>query len=178
MAFALFAAAWPVAHAQEEPAVVRRATELREAPGESGRSVAPLPADTAVTRLGDRQGPWIKVRTGAGAAGWVHLFDIGPAGGGGNLASNALRSVTSLFSRPAAQRTTTSTSTIGIRGLGAEDLAQAQPDAAAVARMEALRLGEPQARQFARDAALKAVAVDPLPEPSRAPAAAHQGQQP
>jgi hypothetical protein len=159
-------------HAEEEAAVVKRGSELRETPGDTGRVLAPLPADTAVTRTGERQGAWVRVRTAAGAAGWVHLFDVGPASGSGsNAVAGALRSVTGLFSRPAAQRTTASTSTIGIRGLGAEDLAQAQPDPQAVARMEALRQSDNDARQFARRAQLTPVSVEPLPEPSRVPAA-------
>lgn len=168
------------ARAQEEAAVLRRASELREAPGDTGRSLAALPADTALTRLGERQGPWVRVRTAAGATGWVHLFDVGPASGAGSsggsgtgAAAGALRSITGFFSKPSTQRTTASTSTIGIRGLGAEDLAQAQPDTAAVTRMEALRQDEAQARRFARGAALATVPVEPLPVPA-APAAQPQ----
>jgi hypothetical protein len=158
--------------AQDEAALVKRATDLREAPAESGRSLASLPAETALTRLGDRQGPWIRVRTAAGATGWVHLFDVGPASRGAAApssggAAGALRGVTSFFTKPSEQRSATPTSTIGIRGLGAEDIAQAQPDTGAVTRMEALRVAEPQARQFARDAALKTASVEPLPAPSR-----------
>jgi hypothetical protein len=154
--------------AQEEPAQVKRTTELREAPGDASRSLAALPAEAAVTRLGERQGPWVRVRTAANATGWVHLFDIGtPTGSTGNAASGALRSVAGFFSKPAAQRSTTPTATLGIRGLGAEDLAQAQPDPAAVGRMEALRANEAQARQYARAAALTTVPVEPLPAPVR-----------
>jgi hypothetical protein len=112
------------------------------------------------------------VRTAAGATGWVHLFDVGPASRGaaaasGGGAAGALRGVTSFFTKPSEQRSATPTSTIGIRGLGAEDIAQAQPDTGAVTRMEALRVAEPQARQFARDASLKTASVDPLPAPAR-----------
>jgi hypothetical protein len=170
------AAAW----AQEEPAVVRRATELREQPGDAGRSLAPLPVDTAVTRLPERQGPWVRVRTAAGAVGWVHLFDVGAPGasaassGGG--ASGLLRGVTGFFSK-STPRSTVSTSTIGIRGLGAEDLAQAQPDMAAVARMESLRVSEQQARQFAREARWTPASVEPLPAPAAATSGAHPGGQ-
>lgn len=173
IAAVLAASALPgLALAEEEAAVVKRGSELRETPGDGGRVLAPLPAETAVTRTGERQGAWVRVRTTAGAAGWVHLFDVGPASGSGSGAmAGAFRSVTSLFSKPAAQRTTTSTSTIGIRGLGAEDLAQAQPDVQAVSRMEALRLSDNDARQFARRAQLAAVSVEPLPEPSQLPAA-------
>jgi hypothetical protein len=167
-------------HAEEEAALVKRGSELRETPGEAGRVLAPLPADTAVTRTGERQGPWVRIRTATGTAGWVHLFDIGPAtGSGSGSVAGAFRSVTSLFSKPSTQRTTTATSTIGIRGLGAEDLAQAQPDMQAVARMEALRQSDNDARQFARRASLSPVSVEPLPAPARAqPApAANQGDQ-
>jgi hypothetical protein len=166
------------AQAQEEPALARRTTELREAPGEAGRSLATLAADTPLTRLADRQGPWVRVRTAAGATGWVHLFDLGPAsdaaGTSGGGAASALRGVASFFTKPSQQRAITPTSTIGIRGLGAEDLAQAQPDTAAVTRMEALRVAEPQARQFAREAALRTESVEPLPVPARS----GQGGQP
>ncbi|RYY66411.1 MAG: hypothetical protein EOO24_54070, partial [Comamonadaceae bacterium] len=52
LALALAAGLPPAAQAQEEPAVVKRATELREAPGDAGRSLAALPADSTLTRLG------------------------------------------------------------------------------------------------------------------------------
>lgn len=160
------------AHAQEEAAVMKRPAELREAPGESARSLVLLQAQAPVTRLVGRQGPWVQVRNGTGATGWVHLFDLGPASGGSvgsNAATGALRGITGLFSKGGTQRgATTPTSTIGIRGLGAEDLAQAQPNAAAVAQMESLRQSEGQAREFAREAALAQVNVPPLPSPARA----------
>jgi len=165
--------------AQGEAAITRRATELREVPAESGRSLAALPAQSPLTRLGERQGRWIRVRTEAGATGWLHLFDVGtPSGATGSVASGALRSVASLFSKGGpSSATTVPTSTIGVRGLSAEDLAQAQPNPAAVARMEALRQSENQARAFAKAAALQPVAVDPLPVPS-GPAATPRGSDP
>ena len=86
----------------------------------------------------------------------------------GNAVTGALRGITSLFNRSGAgSPATLSTSTIGIRGLGAEDIANAQPNAAAVGQMESLRLDEAQARSFAADAALAPVAVQPLPVPGR-----------
>lgn len=174
-AAALIAAA--PALAQEESMIVRRASELRAAPAADGAVAASLPADSQVTRLGDRQGPWLKVRTAAGATGWVHLFDVrsssgaaegGNGSGGGNAVTGALRGVTGFFSKAPEQKTTTPTATIGIRGLGAEDLAQAQPDLQAVARMEALRASEADARRFAKQADLAAVNVEPLPAPAPA----------
>lgn len=161
----------------QEAAVTRRATELRDAPAETGRSIASLPAQAPVTRTAERRGPWVQVRTAAGDTGWVHLFDVGPAGssasaeggGGGKLLGGALRGVTNLFG--GGTRTTQTATTAGIRGLGAEDLAQSQPDAAAVRQMEGLRASESDARSFADRSAWRAAAVDPLPSagiPARA----------
>src|SRR3954468_13689151 len=87
----------------QEAAVTRRATELRETPGDTGRSLAALPAQAPVTRTAERQGPWVQVRTPAGATGWVHLFDLGPAStaaaadSGNGVFGSALRGVGSLF---------------------------------------------------------------------------------
>lgn len=156
----------PAASAQEA-AVTRRATELRDAPGDKGRSIAALPAQSAVTRTSERQGPWVQVRTDAGATGWVHLFDIGPASAakeGGSTAGNALRSVTGLFG---GSRQTQTGSTAGIRGLDAQDLANAQPNPGAVTQMEALRQNEADARTFARNASWSPATVEELPQPAR-----------
>lgn len=155
----------------EESALTRRALDLRATPGEAGAAVAHLAAQAPVTRLDGRQGPWIQVRTAEGATGWIHLFDLGPAASGvaapasGNVAANALRGVTNLFGGGASRQTGT---TAGIRGLEAEQLANAQPNPAAVQRMSGWRQSEADARAYAGRAAWKPVAVDPLPPPSRA----------
>lgn len=164
----LLSSAWA-----QEAAVTRRATELRATPSDQGASVASLAAQSAVTRTNERSGPWVQVRTAAGATGWVHLFDLGPAGGatasagGGNVVSGALRGMSTLFGGGSPQATTSTTA--GIRGLGAEDLAQAQPNAEAVRRMEALRTSDADTRSFANRSAWRPVAVEPLPEPASVP---------
>jgi len=161
-----------LAHAQSDAVLLKRATELREAPGENARSLAALAVRTPLTRSGTRQGAWIQVRTAEGASGWVHMFDVGSAAtaeapGAG---TNALRGLTSFFNRGSAQSgATTATSTVGIRGLGAEDLARSQPDMAAVAQADALRLDADQARQFASGAALASRPVEALPAPAPVP---------
>lgn len=163
--------AGPVAHAQADTVTIKRATELRETPGETSRSLAPLAVQTPVTRVGPRQGPWIEVRTAQGSNGWVHMFDVGsnlPVQGG-NTATGALRGLTSFFGRSsAAPAPTTATATIGIRGLGAEDIANAQPDLEAVTRAEGMRQDASQARQFGAAAQLAALVVEPLPVPAAA----------
>ena len=115
-----------------------------------------------------------------------------PAQGGAPSGSSALRGLTSLLTGGGASGGTTvptttvigstrmnwpavpgsassgtivPTTTVGIRGLSAEDIAQAQPNAEAVAQMEALRQSEAQARAFASGATLVSQTVTPLPSP-------------
>lgn len=166
----LLALAITQAHAQSEALLIKRPTELREAPAEAARSLAPLAVQTAITRLPARQGAWIQVRTAAGTTGWVHMFDIGttaaPAASS-NIATGALRGLSNFFNRGSAQSAnTTATSTVGIRGLTGEDIANAQPNLSALTQVEGLRQDATQARRFAAGAQLTARTVEPLPIPS------------
>ncbi|PJI96639.1 SH3 domain-containing protein [Acidovorax sp. 69] len=169
LAWAALAPLAGTAHAQEA-AVVKRATQLRDSPAESGASVAPLEANTVVTRGSERKGPWTKVSTAQGASGWVHMFDLGPQSGSAsannNTATSGLRGIGGLFGGNSSP-STTATSTVGIRGLGAEDIAKAQPNPAAVGQAEGMRVNADQARQFASNAALQPRTVSPLAEPPR-----------
>jgi hypothetical protein len=174
LAGALLPAAW-----SQEAGVTRRAVDLRESPADAGRSIASLPAQAPVTRLPERKGPWVQVRTAAGATGWLHLFDVAPASApaADGASSNPLRGVANLFG--GSRATTAPTNAAGIRGLDREDLARAEPDAAAVSRMEAARQGEADVRSFARRAGWQPTAVEPLPEPAAIPfqPAGNPGQQ-
>ena len=168
------------AHAQES-AVVKRATQLRDAPADTGASVAPLEADTTVTRSNERKGAWTRVTTPQGATGWVHMFDLGPASGSAtasnNSATSGLRGLGNLLGGNSGS-TTTATSTVGIRGLGAEDIANAQPNPAAVSRAEGLRVSADQARQFAANASLQPRAVAALAAPAAPPSSGSGGATP
>ena len=153
----------------QDALVTKRQTTLRQSPAEGAAAIATLPAQTALTRQPTRQGPWVQVKTATGASGWIHLFDVGNASEQGSVASaatGALRGLTNLFNRGSAQtQNTTSTATVGIRGLGAEDLANAQPNMAALAQAEGMRQDAAQAKRFAADASLRPQAVEPLPVP-------------
>lgn len=172
-------AVWSQSPTQGETLVIKRAAQLREGPAESSRSLMALALQTSVLRLGDKQGAWIRVSTPDKTQGWVHMFDVtAPAisnASAGNVGTNALRGITNFFNRGSAQApgSNVATSTLGIRGLGAENLNNAPPNVAAVTQAEALRVDATQARQFAATASLVARSVDPLPVPD-APAAAAQ----
>lgn len=165
----LMVVASTAAFAQSDAAVTKRNTELRDGPAATAHVVANLPADTALTRLPNRQSAWVAVRASSGETGWVHMFDIGAPNAPtapSNAATGALRGLTNFFTRGnQAHRTTAATSTVGIRGLGAEDIAQAQPNLAAVGQVEHYRQNAEQAQRFAAYASLKARQVQPLPAP-------------
>lgn len=155
----------------QESLVTKRASALRDGPADSAATLVALPAQTPLTRLPTRQGPWIQVKTAAGASGWIHLFDVGSPTEQGTVASaatGALRGLSNLFNRGSAQNQNTGgpTATVGIRGLGAEDIANAQPNMAALTQAEGQRQDAAQAKRFAADASLTARAVEPLPVPS------------
>lgn len=150
--------------------IVKRDTQLRSAPADNAPAVAPVKANTPVTRLPERQGAYVRA-TVEGKTGWLHMFDIGSpaasestANGGG---SNVLRGLGSMFARPTS--TTVSTTTVGIRGLDANDIANAQPNASGVTTAEGMRVSAAQAQQFAARSALRAQSVDELPVPQRRP---------
>lgn len=174
------------AQAQTEPLVTKRSTELRESPSEGARSLAQLPARTPLNRLKDRSGPWVQVQvrpvaagSEAGASGWIHMFDLGAptavsttTGTAGNDtgASSLLRGVTGFFNRgSASQGSTVATSTVGVRGLSAEDLARATPNPAAVDQVETWRVDATAAKRFATTSSLTATSVAPLPVANPAP---------
>lgn len=182
----LLATPWALAQvqgqAQVDTVLVKRAIELREVPGDSARSLGHLAAQTPLARLPERQGAWVQVRTAQGVTGWIHMFDIGASGGakpsGSAGSGGGLGNLTSMFGKATAQPqgTSVATSTVGIRGLGAEDIARAQPNLAAVGQADAMRLDATQAREFAAAAGLHAYAVPPLPAPARPkPAAGQRG---
>ena len=156
------------AWAQTESLLVKRAAELRQGPSESAAVVAALPAQAPVTRLSERQGPWMRVTTATGQTGWLHMFDVGtaaPSTSAGSAASGMLRGLTNFLNRGNTQTTTTATATVGIRGMSSEDIANAQPNLSALKQAEALRIDATQARKFADEAQLAVRAVDALPEP-------------
>ncbi len=162
---------WAQAPAQGETVQIKRAAQLREAPSESSRSVMPLTLQTSVVRLGEKQGAWIKVSAPDNTQGWVHMFDVTSSASAststGNAGTSALRGITNFFNRGSGQApgSNVATSTLGIRGLGAENLNNAQPNLAAVTQVESLRVNAAQARQFGSAASLVTRTVDPLPLP-------------
>jgi hypothetical protein len=151
----------PLAWGQEQ-AFTNRSTELKDRGAAEARTVATLPENTSVKVLA-RGGAWTRVDA-AGQNGWVRVFHLrfpaaieqasSSATGGGFLSG-----LTSKLG--GGSRTGQATiATTGIRGLSPEDLKNAAPDAAALAKAQSYRADKPAAERFARDGKLAAVPVD------------------
>ena len=158
LAALLAAASCPVA--AQEQAFTNRSTELKDKGAPEGRTVATLADNTAVKVL-QRSGGWTRVEA-SGQSGWVRAFHLRfPAvvetssSGGGSLLGG-------LFGRPKQQQATIATT--GIRGLSAEDFKNANPDTAALGRLQSYRVDKGAAERFAREARLVSVSINYLME--------------
>ena len=149
----LAASAWA-----QEQAFTNRSTELKDKAAPEAATLKTLPENTELKVL-QRSGGWTRVDAG-GQQGWVRVFHLRfPAttetasGGGLSSLSSALG-----FGRQKSQTTTIATT--GIRGLSPEDLKNASPDAAALAKAQSYRSDKPTAERYAREGKLATVKVD------------------
>ena len=149
----------------QEAGFTNRATDLKERAAADARTVAPLPEGASI-RVLERAGGWTRVEA-EGRQGWVRVFHLrfpvtAQAGESGGVLGNVTSALG--FGRERAKGATVATT--GIRGLSPEDLKNASPDRAALARLETYRADKASAERFAREGRLAVVSVD-LPEARR-----------
>ena len=154
MRFLLLLLAVPLL-AAAEPATLIRATELKEAPATDATTVAKLPENAAVETL-ERKGGWTRIKAGA-SEGWVRMLSL--RFGGPGEAKKGDSGLSQLFN---VARTGTSGAqvTTGARGLDAEQLANAQPNPAELAKLAGFAADPDAAASFAAKGKLSATAVE------------------
>jgi len=141
--------------AAAEPATLLRATELKKEPATDAETVARLPENAAVDAL-ERKGGWTRVKSGTDQ-GWVRMLAL-RFGGPGEVKKGD-SGVTALFN---VARTGTSGTqvTTGARGLDADQLANAQPNPAELAKMTKFAADAQAAASFAAKGKLSATSVE------------------
>jgi hypothetical protein len=151
--FAL-ACAWGVAAAAES-VVIDRDSPLLATPASDAAVVAQLTQGTAGELIA-RKGAWINLKTAAGT-GWVMSFNVrfggGQAAGGSGSGGGGLPSFLG-------GRKPTTTATIGIRGLEAEDLKSARMDAQQLQLLDSFAASKRQAEEAAQATGLNPSRVD------------------
>lgn len=139
-----------------EPATVVRATDLKQSPATDAATLAPLAENAKVQTL-ERKGGWTRVKTEAGAEGWVRMLTLRYAGGG--EAKSGDSGIVQLLN---VARTGTSGTQVatGVRGLDAELLANATPNAAELDKLQGYAAPKEAAAQFAERGPLQAQRVE------------------
>jgi hypothetical protein len=138
-----------------EPATVIRATDLKQAPASDSATVAALAENSAVDVV-ERKSGWMRVKA-AGGEGWVRMLALRL--GGATTAKPGASGLTQVFN---VARTGTSGTqvTTGVRGLDAEQIANAQPNPAELAKLEKFAADRDAATGFASQGKLSSTAVD------------------
>ena len=139
-----------------EPASVIRPTELKKEPATDAAKVADL-AENAPVDAGERSGGWIRVRTPAGAEGWVKLLALRYGGPGAARAGDTGLSQALNVARTGASGTRVTT---GVRGLEAEQIAAARPNTAELNRMRSFAATRDSSAGFAENGELQRQRVD------------------
>ena len=125
-----------------EPATVIRATDLKQAPASDAATVSSLAENTTVD-AGERNGGWTRVRAGSNE-GWVRMLALRYAGtGDAKQGDSGVSQVTT-----------------GVRGLDAEQLANARPNPAEMKRLEGYSASREGAEGFAGKGNLRSQRVE------------------
>jgi hypothetical protein len=143
----------------QEQAFTNRSTELKDRGANDARTLATLPENTSVKVLA-RGGGWTRVEA-AGQSGWLNVFHLRfPATTETGSSGGFLSGATSFIGggRNTSQKATIATT--GIRGLSPEDIKNASPDTAALAKVQSYRADKSTAERFAREGKLAAVSID------------------
>jgi len=137
-----------------EPATIVRNTELKKSPATDAPTLTELAATTAVEAF-ERRAGWVRVKTAAGE-GWVKMLSLRYGGG---IARQGSSGFAQLFNvaRTGASGTQVTT---GVRGLEAEQIANAQPNAAELKKMQQFAATPEAAAKFAAQGKLQPVAVE------------------
>lgn len=138
------------------PATVIRAVELKQSPATDAATLAAL-AEQAKVEVLERKGGWTRVKTEAGAEGWVRMLALRYAATG-----EAKRGDTGIVQLVNVARTGTSGTQVatGVRGLDPEQLKNARPNPEELKRLQGYRASPDAAAAFAGSGRLQSKKVD------------------
>jgi hypothetical protein len=141
--------------AQAEPATLVRAAELKAQPATDAATVTQLAAEAAVD-AGERSGGWVRVKTGAGASGWVKMLALRYGAPGTKRGDSGLAQAVNV-ARTGSSGTQVTT---GVRGLDENDLKTAQPNPAELKKLQGYAESKDASSRFAEDGKLKPQRVE------------------
>lgn len=147
----------PLTVLAEQIAYTVRPTEIKQQPYSDAASVGTLGEKTSV-RILIRQGGWVKISSSQGD-GWVKMLNLRSTNTSGKQGDSGLQSLFNM-GRSGSSGITVAT---GVRGLSEEDLKNAQPNPAELAKMRNYAADRAQAERFGRNGKLKTQSLDYVP---------------
>ncbi len=138
-----------------DPATLIRATDLKRSPATDAESVVALPANARVDAL-ERKGGWTRVKASEGE-GWVKMLALRYEGAGSAKSGDS--GIAQLFNVARTGSSGTQVTT-GVRGLDEQQLANAQPNKAELAKMSRFAVPPDAAAAFAAKGKLSAHTVE------------------
>jgi hypothetical protein len=136
-----------------EPATVVRATELKKEPATDAATVAQLTENATVDAL-ERQGGWVRVKAGTNE-GWVKMLALRYGGAAKAGDTGVMQAFNVARSGSSGTQVTT-----GVRGLDEQQLANARPNPAELAKMSSFAADRNAASAFAAQGKLMPAAVE------------------
>lgn len=146
MRFLLIALLFALGPAQllaQEAGVAVRQTEVKKEPFSDAETVETL-SEQAQVQILKRQGGWLQVRSGA-ATGWVRMLAIRVGAGQSRSGDSGIKSLFNV-ARTGASGSTVST---GVRGLDKEQIRNASPNPAELAKLSGYAASRADAEHFA-----------------------------
>lgn len=136
-----------------EPATTIRATELKKEPAVDADTLAELAANTPVDAA-ERKGGWVRVKA-AGGQGWVKMLSLRYGESAGKKGDTGVAQAINV-ARTGSSGTQVTT---GVRGLDEKELANAQPNANELAKLDKFAADANGAARFAASGKLAAKTV-------------------
>jgi hypothetical protein len=160
--FAALAILLGAAALAKEIGSTRADSELMAAPYRDAKSIGNLPGNTRVEVL-ERRGAWVRVTAGD-KDGWLRLHHVRLGEGGEQKGSSGLGALWNI-STTGRSGTQGIVATTGVRGMSADQLKNAKPDAKEFEKLDRYRANDDQARDLAKAGGLKEKDVAFLPKP-------------
>ena len=142
--------------AYAEPATLVRASDLKAQPASDAATVTELAVNAAV-EAGERNGGWVRVKTPAGAEGWVKMLALRYGGPGAAKRGDSGIGQAVNVARSGSSGTQVTT---GVRGLDENDLRTARPNAAELKKLQGYAESKQGSAGFAESGKLHAQRVE------------------
>lgn len=161
--------AWSAVCAAVESGQTLVSAELKSEPFLDAKTLATLPAGSAV-EIGKRQGGWLQVKPAGNAAGWVKMTTIKLGGGAVNAKGDS--GLAALWNAGQSGRSGSTGVTVatGVRGLGVEELKNASANPEALKKMQGYAVSRSDAESYASKVLLQRQAIEYLASGSSSPA--------